>query len=370
MFLEIVIVAGFIAYVLWIIALGKAWRSAKKNEPTKEFEGSVAVLVAYRNEQHNLQILLDNLAQQSFSGPISFYLIDDHSTDDSFSIVKSQASVDSRFKALQSTGIGKKEALKYGMSQLNEEIVLTTDADVTLNKEWVSSMVKLFLDNRVEMVVGPVVFPHNQSLLSRCVEWEFASLVGTTRSFIQRKEAVMANGANLAYRKSSYVRTYHNDRQGNSPSGDDLFLLYRILKSNPNGVVTPHWDEHTVVKTEGPATVRQFWNQRVRWASKTGEKTGMASVLTALAVFSVNFTIVLLIFFHPILALFGFSVKAFIDAWFLLPVTRALNIKWSTPIHLLTEVLNLIYIPAVGFYAPFGTYSWKNRQASADGFKN
>jgi cellulose synthase/poly-beta-1,6-N-acetylglucosamine synthase-like glycosyltransferase len=77
-------------YLLQIKSYSKGWSSLPSVAPTKELE--LSVLVAFRNEEKHLPLLLSDLENQNYPlSKVQFIFIDDSSEDKSFEIINTSS---------------------------------------------------------------------------------------------------------------------------------------------------------------------------------------------------------------------------------------------------------------------------------------
>ena len=174
----------------------------------------VSVLVVVRNEEKNICSLINDLWQQNYPRESwELLIVDDHSSDSTPSIVRGLAKespVPMRF--LQMEGIeGKKQGLRWGISQLKGEAVLVTDGDCRLGSKWLQSYAGQFEAGSF-FISGPVTFTAEQNLFEEMQTIEFASLVGAGAVMLTLGKPGMCNAANMgflaaAYRQAELLRT-------------------------------------------------------------------------------------------------------------------------------------------------------------------
>src|SRR5690606_7167362 len=110
--------------------------------------------------------LLTAIAQQSLTRlAFEVIIVDDHSTDGTLSVLNQQTwpvkiSILSLAAINQTEGgmlAGKKHAISQGIKHASGEIIVTTDADCYMEKEWLQSIYDYFAAYDLQMLVGPVV---------------------------------------------------------------------------------------------------------------------------------------------------------------------------------------------------------------------
>lgn len=273
MFYCFVLITGL--YACMIIAYALGWYkqhscSQSKTEPSIK----VTVVVALRNESQHLPFLLKGLQQQTYPH-FEVLLINDHSTDNSKTVFDSF--LDSRFRWIDAVENGKKAAIAQAVSLASGDVILTTDADVTLPATWIEKMVLAYQDRQVDLLIGPV-----SMIQATAFELlDYWSLEGTTIGSASIQNPVLCSGANLAFSPSWYqkCRPYlHFD----VPSGDDMFLLEATRRLK--GKIYAIKDKQATVLIQGCSSLSSFLMQRARWAGKAPRYKDAALITAALLV--------------------------------------------------------------------------------------
>jgi biofilm PGA synthesis N-glycosyltransferase PgaC len=326
-----------------------------------------SVIIAARNEEKNIELCLRALIAQSYD-PRMFEIIvvDDHSQDNT--VLRSTQLAESisvpKITVVSMKDLsGKPAAIAHGVSISKGEIIFCTDADCTVPKMWIESMLGCF-DPSVAFVAGPVLEHSSTSLISRLQAIEYLSLTTTAAGLIGSHRPIICSGASIAYRKSAF--TLVNGYGGHFFSCDDETLMQRMVLRSA-GTVAFNSDPDAIVTTETPATVVEFWRERTRWASKKGRYEDASIVLR------------LLLLYGFFLVLFATAILSLVerDLWLLL--TAALFIKGvaeyfvlsqgarlfrqSLPFgqFLIAEVFHVPYITVAGLIGQFSTLRWKDR---------
>ncbi|HEY3406113.1 MAG TPA: glycosyltransferase [Ohtaekwangia sp.] len=354
-------------YAVLILQLIRGWyrlQSVRQHGDTERF---LSVVVAFRNESRNIGLLLDDLKKQQYQ-PYEILLVDDHSGDDSVEIARSYSRGDSRIRVLTNEGNGKKQALATGIRQAIGEIIVTTDADCRVGNLWLVQIANAFQDGQVMMTSGAVVIQEDQSFFSHLQAIEFASLIGSGAALIGLKKPTMCNGANLAFRKQAFdhVGGYSDNLQ--IASGDDEFLMRKILAVYKNSIRFIKSSEAIVTTTASPST-ESFFQQRFRWAGKwRHNSSGQTRIL---AVFIFLFQVMLLvalglvIFSEGRMALVALAVlltRMILEFCFLEPVCRFLNVHWRWSAFLFLQLAYPFYVVFTGLFSNLTTITWKGRK--------
>lgn len=355
--------AGYCLFVLW---LTWGWASTQVQELGEPLHSAV-VIVPFRNEARHLERLLLALTGQRNLPGITVVLVNDHSSDDYRASVTPLLGENVRLLDLPDGQFGKKAAIEYAVRHTSAEIIVTTDADCLMGPLWLSSMMRLFSLPQVQLVAGPVRMNDDQSFFGGMQAIEFASLVGTTASFMERKRPVMCNGANLAYRRSAFELVGGFEGNSHVLSGDDEFLMRKVQSRWPGSVVFAK-STAAIVATNTQPSLESFLRQRLRWAGKWSLNSSWLAKATAVSMLLFHLAVLLLISsmlvgatpFQTGLALL--AAKGFTEFLFIFPVATFLQIRWRWLPFLGLQWLHPAYVVAVGLWSQIADIQWKGRR--------
>lgn len=231
-----------------------------------------SVIIPFRNESENILNSLKCIEQQNYPKDLfEVIYVNDSSSDDSFEKLTS-AVKSCNIKILSSGGEGlqaafKKNAVRKGIESSGGEIIITTDADTMFGRKWLSSLLEKF-DENTGLVSGPVNFIFVHGLFSAFKILEFSGLVLTGAGLIGINQPVICNGANLAYRRKAYDGVKGFSEHLHLSSGEDELLMQSIARETSYKIKFC-WNEDSLVSTSPPFALKEFFQQRKRWASKT-----------------------------------------------------------------------------------------------------
>lgn len=195
-----------ILYSLALFYFSSFWKSRNNGSEGIFSKESVTVVVPFRNEVDNLEALAECLNLQSHPS-FEVIFVDDHSDDGSHELMEGIApsfNFKHRIEKLE-LGSGKKKAIQYAIERSTGEIILTTDADCTMGKDWIETMLSSFVKDDVQLVIGPVMLK-GDTWWKKLQSIEFSALIGMTKVLADLKRPTMANGANLAFTRSAFEK--------------------------------------------------------------------------------------------------------------------------------------------------------------------
>lgn len=337
---------------------------------------TISLIIPARNEELHMDRLINALLNQTYpKNLLEIVIVDDHSNDRTAGIAKKYAAENSPIKVIDlsdhvdpnQTLAFKKKAIATGIEQSKGELIVTTDADCIFDRNWLKSMASFYEQKKPAFIAAPVRIIAGNSILSKFQAVDFLTLQGITGAAVQGRFHSMCNGANLAYTREVYTSVKGFEGIDHLPSGDDMLLMHKIYQRFPEKVsylksVT------AIVDTEPQPTWRSFFQQRIRWASKSTDYQDKRIFWVLLLVYLLNvFFLGAIIgsFFNAKLAFFTLLfliAKILIEFPFINTIATFFNLKPLLPCHIILQPLHIIYTVAAGWLGKFGSFEWKGRQ--------
>ena len=106
-------------------------------------------------------------------------IVDDNSTDKTSEIAEGYAGI-SNLITVNNKGKGKKQALRTGISAAQGNLIITTDADCTMGKNWIRTIASFYEKYKPDLIICPVKIKSSTGFLGKFSELEFMSLQGIT----------------------------------------------------------------------------------------------------------------------------------------------------------------------------------------------
>ena len=365
------LIVSSMVYMLIIFVITIGWFRIKYFGGQKKTSlPHISIVIAVRNESKAIEKLLYSLARQNYSSAyFEIILIDDHSEDNTIELTErfiiSNTDVD--INLIHSEGYGKKAAVSEGIRLAKHELIVTTDGDCSVSENWLKRLTEYHEIKKPKLIVGAVVYNHKKGFLQHFFNLEFMSLVASGAGSLGMGLPLMANGANLTFTKQTYKDVLSIQDGTTLASGDDVFLLHAI--SDKFGSKSVHFikDTLTIVETNPPENIKDFFSQRSRWASKAIAYRSWWAILVSITVFMFNLFLVLSLvvsFFKPwMLVIYGLFVllKILIDFPLLHYFAEFTNRKKTSPYLFLFGLIYPIYIVVVAFSSLLFRFSWKGR---------
>ena len=339
-------------YSLIVLFSATAWLLLKnQGSSTPATFPELSVIIAARNESANIKKCLEGLIKQTY--PVSTFeviIINDHSTDDTVKVVndfilKNKAA---NFRIINNDkGRGKKAALKCGIETAKAEIIVTTDADCFMKKNWLDVLAKGFEAYNADMLLGPVSITGTNGLAGMLQSLEFMSLMGITGGSAALNMPVLANGANLAFKRSAFYEVNEYQSGSKYASGDDMFLLHEFKRRGK--IIRFIKNAEAIVYTAGKSGINEFLQQRQRWAGKSFGYKDIATLIIAVIVLLTNLAIVA-----------GTVSLFFAASTVLMPLIFLVGLKFAADFPIIAATSNFFKKASLLLLYPFAAiiYPW------------
>lgn len=364
--LSIITLITTLAYGLLVLWQWWGWQKILKHAKSQSLPPQpYSAIIAARNEQGKIGKLISDILNQTHK-PEAIIVVNDHSTDATGIEIQALASHHPSIVHIDLVdGMGKKAALARGIAEAKTELILCTDADCRVGSNWASQMIEYQQKSNYSMVLGPVILSGDQRLFSRIQALEMNAIMGVTGGMAAHNHPVMANGANLLFKKSIFEKLGGHGGQPNNPSGDDVFLMLNIHKNRPGSVgFCPHFE--AVVATEAKNELTEFLEQRKRWLSKKGGYSNAWVVGVALITYLGNLAALISLFLlsiKPELACWALVIKFIPDLVLVRSVQKQLQPQCGIGLIMLAELFIILYVTLIGL-VPTNRYVWKNREVA------
>lgn len=333
----------------------------------------ISIIIPARNEEDNIGKCIDAILAQDY--PEHLYeviVVDDHSTDKTADIVKAYKEQNIRCIQLadhtsDTTIAYKKKALSLGIAASAGDLIITTDADCVAGSKWLYNIAAIYRQEKPVMIVAPVDFTNDGSVVQLFQSLDFMSMQGITAASHKLGLGNMSNGANLAFTKAAYNAVDGYKGIDHLASGDDYLLMMKLNYAYP-GRISYLKSQDAIVKTAPQPDWGSFIQQRIRWASKSGkyDDKRLTGILMLVYLYNVLMLVVGIagIFNLTFLLLFVgmLLVKTEVEIFYLLPVAKFFKKRKELLYFPLLQPLHILYIVSAGLLGFVGVYKWKGRK--------
>lgn len=372
----------FISYASVIFFYTRSWKQFacyKLNTVNPDHSINFSVIIPARNEEDNICKLLEALQNQTYPKHLfEIIVVDDHSTDNTARLVNEFAGVPTNIKLVrlqkETLNSYKKKAIEVGIAVAQNNWIVCTDADCVVPKTWPSTYANFITENDPVFIAAPVCFTprffsaeKRNSALFVFQTLDFMTLQGITAASVFKKVHSMCNGANLAYKKDTFYEVNGFKGIDDIASGDDMLLMHKIWKKFPKKIAYLK-STAAIVETLAASTWKDFFNQRIRWASKAKhyDDKRIFWVLLLVYLFNFSFLVLAIASFLNLKFLFALLIlwvaKTMIEFPFIKNVSKFFNQQELLKYFLYFQPLHIAYTIISGFLGSFGKYEWKGRK--------
>ncbi len=347
--------------------------------PLSEPDGCprVAILLAVRNEAHNLARCLDHLLAQDYPpDKLCLYVGNDASADDTLTIAQSYATRDSRIRVIDVQGTAGQARAKANVlahlaqanasDQTPADFLLITDADISAPPGWIRGMLQSWqIASRKHCIgiVTGITLVQNNSLWAQLqrIDWVFALGMVKVVSDLGVPTATMGN--NMLMTRQAYEATGGYEALPFSIT-EDFQILQEVTKRGfgfCNAV-----DQRVTVFTQPMPSFGELMQQRRRWTQGAIQLPLLMVGLLLLQALFYPLVMLLALIDMPA-ALLIFMGKTLLQSLFIWLVVEKLQLRGAVRLRMLACLLPYDLYAAVTtlstvlyYFLPVKTI-WKGR---------
>ncbi|MFK8103731.1 MAG: glycosyltransferase [Saprospiraceae bacterium] len=373
------ILAGFLS-LAYLIIMSRYWiyweRLPQWELPAAYIaQTTVSIIIPARNEAEHIVATLQAIQQQNYpQNLLEVIVIDDHSEDETATLVRSFEGLSIQLLSL-ADHVGatqnnsyKKYAIELALQRAKGALIVTTDADCVMGKDWLNYLVAYHQKTGAKLLAAPVNFFQEKSTMARFQSLDFIGMMGITGAGIYGGFGNLCNGANLAYEREAFFAVDGFTGIDNLASGDDMLLMQKIRKQFPEQIAFVKHPAATVYTT-AKEDWRSFIQQRIRWASKSSVYTAweVQLILVLVFLYCVNILVGLLCwpFFAGMVWWLGAQllIKISIDYFYLQRMSHYFGRSDLMQSFLSSQFMHIAYIVGIGLLANLvKKYEWKGRK--------
>lgn len=351
-------------YLLKILIFYTGARRADR-VPTVTDRPSVSVLVAARNEEHNIGRCLESLAALRYEGPMEILVIDDQSTDRTPEIIAQWVARIPHMQGMRTEGVihglrGKANAITQAIARSKGEIIITSDADCVVPPAWVEETVARY-DAGTGCVCGFTLI-RADSVFAGMQSLDWAYLMTIASAGVGWNYALSAVGNNMSFRRQAYEDV--GGYQGVGFSVTEDFALFKAIAYTTDWKVRYPVNPSALVWSEPCANLTELFRQKKRWGRGGLDIPKLGFAIMSIG-FLMNAAIILLPFFGiPVWAWIGaLAGKSLGDAALLAVSLRKFRLLRLYRYFPLFELYYLIYVTVLPFAVLLGgRVVWKDRK--------
>ena len=336
----------------------------------------VSVVIAVRDEEENIGLLLSDLVNQTYpNDSFEVIVVNDHSEDGTVRVIEKFVQKASNIRLIHAVETEKgltpkKNALYQGIKRSRGEIILTTDGDCRVLPTWVETIVSYFRPD-VGMVVGFSQLGRpgeKRPVFQKLQAVDFLSLMAAAQGALNLGWPLAASGQNLAYRRAAFDEVGAFSRIGHRVSGDDVLLL-QLIRRLTAWKIRFAASEQAFNVSPPEKTLSDLLNQRKRWASNGSYQfiLNKPFFLYVLTTFLVNLSLLAAV---PIYCLTSAGLFISLSCLLVKFVVEGLIVVKGCHVYHRFDLmkafpfwfmLQIPYVIVVGVIGSLGGFAWKKR---------
>lgn len=372
--LNLILTVCALVYVLIVIYLRKGWSTIPFFSADKTSDKRVSILIAARNEEENIARTIDAILNQNYpNSQLELIIVDDHSTDRTAEIVRSYGDRGVKLLQLQvgdKLNSYKKYAITKAIEMASGEIIVTTDADCRMGRNWIRTIMAYFDQNNSFLVSSPVAYSEEKSKFEELQTLEFLYLIGLGAAGIGNGNPTTCNGANLAYRRDVFFEMGGFKGIDNLASGDDELFLHKVAEMYADRIGFCKSRE-AIVYTDAKPDLASFISQRKRWASKSTKYKDKKVIVLGVCIWLFNLALICSLLGFLLLLpalnwwlLTAFGLKMLVELLFMIPVLSFAKRSELLKYLPFLTIIHTFYLVYIGVAGNIGKYDWKGRQVN------
>lgn len=221
---------------------------------------SLSIIIPAHNEEETIERAVKSVLESEYDGRREVVVVNDGSSDKTEEIVKALASNDSRIRLFSTDHVGKSSAINVGVEKATGEIIITLDADSTVEKTALAKMASLFSDREIGAVSGIVRAEYNINPLTWFQDFEYIQS-SAWRFICNKVNATYIFPGFAAFRKDVFLSVggFASDTYS-----EDFEIGLRLRKAGVKVAMST-----ATMYTRVPETIRGLIKQRTRWGRGT-----------------------------------------------------------------------------------------------------
>jgi len=368
MILTYIILFIYLIYFIWIT---ESLFEKNKSEII-EYYPFVSIIISAKNEYNNLDTLLNGLITQKYpKEKYEIIIANDKSTDNTLTKLLSYESKIKNVKIINIKSTpnhwgSKKWALNQCINNCKGDIILQTDADCIHGNQWLPEMVKPFQNYNIGFVSGPSYIGKKTSFWDLILKLESIAQESFTYANSKKNLYISCTARNIAFRKNIFNEINGYDGIEYIESGDDDLLLHKIVM-NSSCNIKYIANQKSAVISESPNTIKSFYLQRLRYASKgllyynlnTPKEVKIILPFLMIVNFCAIICIINFINYQILLWIVPIIFKMLAEIILINKYMDNIKIQFQFLYFIILTVLHPFYIVILGSISPFTKIQWK-----------
>jgi cellulose synthase/poly-beta-1,6-N-acetylglucosamine synthase-like glycosyltransferase len=353
----------YLIFIIFFIASGNYKKEYLKKALHTSKLNKISIIIPARDEEDNISKILESVINQNYpSDMYEIIVVNDRSSDKTAEIAEEYGAKYTNIRVITITEpgkflTGKQNALDIGIKSASGDIILLTDADCIVGKNWVKSMNRFFFNDEIGLVVGKteILEEKNNSFLYKTQALTHRLLMEVAQIPIIFGFYTSGMGNNLALRKSGYFKIGGYEGLGNSILDDEILVRGFALKGYK---IAAAFNQNSVVNTKYMDSYSKMFKQHKRWVLGSMNIFTPSGILSFL-MYAINLYTIYLLLNFDVICIFKFIA----DYIFFIKLNRSEKRVMNFADEVLLSIFNTFYIVIVATSAIINPKtSWKKEK--------
>jgi cellulose synthase/poly-beta-1,6-N-acetylglucosamine synthase-like glycosyltransferase/spore germination protein YaaH/peptidoglycan/xylan/chitin deacetylase (PgdA/CDA1 family) len=248
------------AIIVGLLAIIEKFRPPPPDHP--EFQPLVSVLIPAYNEEPVIVYTVNSVLESDYP-KLEVIVVDDGSTDATGELLDEQFGRNPAVRVLHQPNRGKSSALSHALAEASAGIIVTIDADTSVEPDAVSKLVRHFVNPRIGAVAGNVKVGNRVSWLTRWQALEYVTSQNLEKRAFDLLNCIpVVPGALSAWRAEAI---HESGGFSSDTVAEDTDLTITIRRAGWK----ISYEEDAIGWTDAPETASVLVRQRFRWTFGT-----------------------------------------------------------------------------------------------------
>src|SRR6202790_5495489 len=246
--------------VVGLLAIIEKFRPAPPDHP--DFQPPVSVLVPAYNEESVIVYTINSVLESDYP-KLEVIVVDDGSTDGTSELLDEQFGRNPAVRIIHQPNRGKSAALAHAQAEATSGIIVTIDADTSVEPDAVSKLVRHFVNPRVGAVAGNVKVGNRVSWLTRWQALEYVPNQNLEKRAFDLLNCIPVVPGALSAWRAEAINNCGGFSADTVAEDTDLTITIRRAGWKIN------YEEEAIGWTDAPETASTLVRQRFRWTFGT-----------------------------------------------------------------------------------------------------
>jgi cellulose synthase/poly-beta-1,6-N-acetylglucosamine synthase-like glycosyltransferase len=246
--------------IVGLLAIVEKFRPSPPDHP--DFQPPVSVLIPAYNEESVIVYTINSVLESDYPN-LEVIVVNDGSTDGTGDLLDEQFGRNPAVRVIHQPNRGKSAALSHALAEASSGIIVTIDADTSVEPDAVTKLVRHFVNPRVGAVAGNVKVGNRISWLTRWQALEYVTSQNLEKRAFDLLNCIPVVPGALSAWRAEAINNCGGFSADTVAEDTDLTITIRRAGWKIN------YEEEAIGWTDAPETAAALVRQRFRWTFGT-----------------------------------------------------------------------------------------------------